>query len=194
MAAVLLISENKIKNWTALDDNVQVDDIVPFVFNAQDLYLEQSLGTKFYNRLKDGVANNNLVQKEKDLLNAYIAQMLMNYALYLAIPALKYKLTNASILVPKSETADSTSLDEVKWLRQTVLDTAEYYDKRLRLFLYENPGLFTEYDIPGVTGVKPQKQSPYFSGLVIPKSKKSYDADNSAWQCDECFGDDQTWG
>jgi len=195
MANVLLISENKIKSWSALDDNVQVDDLVPFIIQAQDLYLQKSIGTLFFNRLKDGVAANNLTNDEKALLNDYIAQMLLNYALYMAIPSLKYKLTNGSIQSPTSETAQNASLDEVKWLRQTILDTAEFYDQNLRKYLIQHPSLFEEYNIPGIYGIKPSKTTAYFSGIHIPKRRKIYeDEQDPQWGCGGCPDDQQTWG
>jgi hypothetical protein len=196
MANVLLISENKIKSWSALDDNVQVDDLVPFIIQAQDLHLQKSIGTLFFTRLKQGVEANDLTNDEKDLLNDYIAQMLLNYALYMAIPSLKYKLTNGSIQSPTSETATNASLDEVKWLRQTILDTAEFYDQNLRKFLIQHPGLFEEYNIPGIKGIQPSKSTAYFSGIHIPKRRRIYteDEQNQIWGCGGCPDDQQTWG
>ncbi len=185
MANVLLISENKIKSWSALDDNVQVDDLVPFIIQAQDLYLQKSIGTLFFNRLKDGVAADNLTVTEKALLNDYIAQMLLNYALYMAIPSLKYKLTNGSIQSPTSETAQNATLEEVKWLRQTILDTAEFYDKNLRQYLIQHPTLFEQYNVPGIYGIQPSKTSAYFSGIHIPKRRTIYEDQQT--DCDDCF-------
>jgi hypothetical protein len=176
---------------------VQVDDLVPYIIQAQDLYLQTSLGTKFYNRLKDGVIAGNLTQIEKDLINDYIAQMLLNYSMYLAMPSLKYKFTNASIVSPTSETAATITLEELKYLRQCSLDTAEFYDQRLRTHLKQHPEHYVEYWNPGVYDMQPSRQTPYSSGLVIPKYiNKKYDetTNTGPWQCDECFGDEQTWG
>ena len=44
----LLVSEQRMKQWTSLDENVRVEDITPFIINAQDIYIQDALGTKFY--------------------------------------------------------------------------------------------------------------------------------------------------
>ena len=45
MAYVLFISEAKLKDSTAINLNVDVDILLPFVREAQKLYVETALGT-----------------------------------------------------------------------------------------------------------------------------------------------------
>ena len=184
MALAILISEQRVKQITNLDDNVRVDEITPFIIQAQDLYLQDTLGTKFFNRLKDGVVANDLNANEQTLLNDYIGSMLANYALYLMLPGLKYKLVEKGIVSGQSEETGATSLDELKYLRQTVLDTAEFYDKRLRQFLCDvDSGTYPQYDSPGNDGMMPNDDSPYFAGLVTPKYFRTY---GEVYPDDEC--------
>ena len=168
-AVVLLVSEEKIKSFTALHENVRVEDIAPFILQAQDLYLQPQLGTKFYKNLKDAVLNNTLTGDETNLLEDYISPMLINRAFALAIPFIKYKVVDKGILSGNSETATQTTLDEVQYLIQKVEDTAEFYAQRLREFFFDNPGMFPDYVNPGVKGMMPDRTSPYFSGLVVPR-------------------------
>ena len=184
MALAILISEQRVKQITNLDDNVRVDEITPFIIQAQDLYLQDTLGTKLFNRLKDGVVANDLNADEQTLLNDYIGSMLANYALYLMLPGLKYKLVEKGIVSGQSEETGATSLDELKYLRQTVLDTAEFYDKRLRQFLCDvDSGTYPQYDSPGNDGMMPNDDSPYFAGLVTPKYFRTY---GEVYPNDEC--------
>ena len=178
----LLVSEQRLKQWTNLDSNVRVEDITPFIIQAQDIYIQDSLGTKFYNRIKDGIINANLTADEQTLLNDYIGPTLMQYALYLMMPGLKYKLVDKGVVSGSSEESTQTSLEELKYLRQSALDTAEFYNERLREYLLDNPGMFADYDAPGVDGMYPNKQTPYFSGLVVPKRFKNY----YDQKCDDC--------
>lgn len=180
----LLVSEQRLKQWTNLDSNVRVEEITPFIIQAQDIYIQDSLGTKFFNRIKDGIINANLTTDEQTLLNDYIGPTLMQYALYLMMPGLKYKLVDKGVVSGTSEESTQTSLDELKYLRQSALDTAEFYNERLREFLCDNPGMFEFYDTPGVDGMHPNKQSPYFSGLVVPKRYKNY----YEQKCEGCNG------
>jgi len=183
MATALLVSEQRLKQWTNLDENVRVEEITPFIIQAQDIYIQDQLGTKFYNSIKDGIINNTLTTDENAFLQDYIGPTLMQYGLYLMMPGLKYHLTDKGVLSGSSENATQTSLDELKYLRQSVLNTAEFYAQRLREYLMDNPGMFADYDTPGTDGMYPNKQTPYFSGLVVPKMRyKSYYDE----KCDGC--------
>ena len=105
----LLISEQRLKQWTNLDDNVRVADITPFIINAQSIYVQDRLGTKFFNRIKEGIIADNLNADEQTLLNDYIGPMLSHYALYLMLPGLKYKFVDKGILSGTSEETAPTS-------------------------------------------------------------------------------------
>ena len=52
MAYVLFISENKLKESTAINMNVDVDLILPHILVAQKIYLEPKLGTDLYQKLE----------------------------------------------------------------------------------------------------------------------------------------------
>ena len=163
----LLISEQRVKQWTNLDNNVRVEEITPFIIIAQDTQLQGRIGTAFYNRLKEGVINNDLNASERTLLNDYIGPMLAHYSLYYMLPAIKYKVVDKGILSGTSEETAPTSLDELNYLRQSSLDIAEFYDKRLLEFLCDaDSGTYPLYDNPGPDGMAPNTNEPYFSGLV----------------------------
>jgi hypothetical protein len=182
----LFVSEQRLKQWTNLDDNVRVDEITPFIIQAQDIYIQDQLGTKFFNAIADGIITNTLTADENTFLQNYIGPTLMQYALYLMMPGLKYHLTDKGVLSGSSENATQTTLDELKYLRQTTLNTAEFYAERLREYLLDNPGLFPDYDTPGTDGMYPNKQKPYFSGLVIPRNRKADYYDEKCPDCDDC--------
>ena len=167
-AIVLLVSEDKIKAFTALHENVRVEDIAPFVVEAQDLYLQPALGTKFFKSLKEAVYTNTLTANETELLEEYITPMLIHRAFALSIPFIKYKVVDKGVLSGTSETATQTSLDEVQYLISKVEDTAQFYAQRLREFFFDNPGMFPDYVNPGIHGMLPDRTSPYFSGLAVP--------------------------
>jgi len=170
----LLVSEQRLKQWTQLDDNVRMNEITPFIVQAQDIYMQDTLGTKFYTRLKNGVIANDLTTDEQLLLNDYIGPTLMQYSLYLMLPSIKYKIANQGILNGTSEETSPTTLDELEYLRQSTLNTAEFYNKRLIKFFMDNPSMFADYTNPGTDGMYPNKDNPYFSGLVVPNNRLSY--------------------
>lgn len=182
----LLVSEQRLKDWTALDNNTRVEEITPFIINAQDVYIQDVLGTKFYTRLKEGVINGDLTPDETHFLNEYVGPTLMQYSLYLMLPTIKYKIVEKGVLNGTSEETGATTLDELKYLRQSTLDLAEFYNKRLLEYLIDNPSMFAFYTNPGTDGMMPNKRTPYFSGLVTGKSNLSYYEKKYNEECTDC--------
>ena len=92
---VLFISEDKLKDSTAINMNVDVEFLLPFVKQAQKLYIETALGTDLNQKLKDliiaGTINNAGNEAYATLINTYIGDCLPNYAFYHAIPFLYYR-------------------------------------------------------------------------------------------------------
>lgn len=177
MDNVLLVSEQRMKQWTALDNNVRIDMLTPSIMDAQNIYIQARLGSLFFNRLKAGVVANDLNADEAAFLKDYVGPTLMQYALYLVLPHLKYKMVEKGLLSGSSEETTQTTLDELKYMREAAMDTAQFYDTRMQEFLRDNPGMFPEYETPGTKGMYPDHYTPYFSGLVtkIPaKRNRSY--------------------
>ncbi len=165
MENVLLVSEQRMKQWTSLDNNIRIDVLTPSIIQAQDIYIQDTLGTLFYNRLKAGVIANDLTTNESTFLKDYVGPCLIQYALYLLLPNLKYKMVEAGIVNGTSEETQSTTLDEMKYLRDSAMDTAQFYNQRMLEYLQDNPGMFATYNNPGTDGMQPNKDTPYFSGL-----------------------------
>ena len=166
MDTVLLVSEQRMKQWTSLDNNIRIDVLTPSILQAQDLYIQDTLGTPFYRRLKEGVYNNDLTVNESLFLKDFVGPCLIQYALYLLLPSLKYKMVEKGILNGTSEETQPTTLDEMKYLREGAIDTAQFYNQRMLEFLLDNPGMFALYTNPGTRdGMLPNKKNTYFSGL-----------------------------
>ena len=86
---VLLISEQKLKESTPITDNVDSSELRFCIQQAQYLFLQESLGTFFFDTMLDLVATGdiNLPGKirYKELLDNQITQMLIAYSYYLAL-------------------------------------------------------------------------------------------------------------
>jgi hypothetical protein len=101
MAYVLFISEEKLKDSTAINLNVDVNLLLPYVRQAQKLYVETKLGTNLTQKLKDlivaGTIGNVGNEAYKSLVDDYIGDMLPNWAFYHAVPFLRFKIENGNI-------------------------------------------------------------------------------------------------
>ena len=184
---VLLVSEQRLKQWTQLDDNLRLNEITPHILQASDIYIQNLVGSKLYARLQAGIIANDLNADEELLLNDYVGKTLMQYALYMILPSIKYKVVNQGIVNGTSEETAPTTLEELRYLRGTVLDTAEFYATRLVEFFRDNPGMFPEYTNPGTDGMMPDKTDQYFSGLQtnVPLLRNQ----NNLWIYADCGTD-----
>lgn len=169
MSKVKFISTTYLKENSTIEDNVDDAKLVPFIKKSQDIYLQQILGTTFYNHLKDAIVNNTLTSDEESLIRDYIQPMVAEYTVYESLPFLSNKLTNKSISQENSEFSTPSGLDELKYLRNTVRDMAEFYGKRLAKFLCDNTSLFPVYSNPDANENLSKSSRAYFSGVYVPK-------------------------
>jgi len=167
---VLLVSEQRMIQWTSLDNNIRIDVLTPSILNAQSVYTQDALGSKFFNRLKEGVKNNDLTADESMFLRDYVGPSLMQYALYLLLPNLKYKMVEKGIMNGTSEETQPTTLQELQYLRESAMELAQFYDERMREFLIQNPNMFNEWLTWDNNGMPRNPDTPYFSGLQTEKA------------------------
>mgnify|MGYP003638587129 FL=1 len=136
---VLFISEEKLKQSTAIQGNVDVEYLLPYIQVAQDKYLSPKLGGKLYDYISDLIANDTIGDAAnvayKTLVDDYIGEMLVHFAFFECIPFLRYKIQNGNIYAKTSETGQALSRTEAQDLREEVRNTAEFYQNRLIEFL-----------------------------------------------------------
>ena len=186
---VLFISEEKIKSFTTVNENVYVDDLIPGIIQTQDLDLQPILGSKFYDGLKGRVLAGTQTADETTLLDTYIAPFLLNRALWRVLPAIKWKLLNKSVLSPSSETAATIGLDEFQYLRNDQSQVAVWYEERLKNYLIEYDNLYPEYQSPDFKGITPDKSESATKQFAMPsentKGPRLYGRRNRL-DCDDC--------
>ena len=172
MAYVLFISEAKLKSSTAINLNVDVELLLPYVRQAQKLYVETKLGTDLTQKLKDlitaGTIGNVGNEAYKTLVDEYIGDMLPNWAFYHAIPFLRFKIENGNIYSKTSETGTALSTEEAQHLREEVRNTAEYYTERMIDYVTNNTASFAEYSTNSGSDVNPDRNA-YYNGMNLER-------------------------
>jgi hypothetical protein len=189
MLNTLFITEDLLKSATGIEENVDPNILYPYVLQAQDLYVQQTLGTKLYKHMKqlvnDLLINGTPIPSDyKTLLDEYIAPMVVHYTYFLALPHIKYRTSNKGLLSGTSEVADSVSLEELQFILNKIHDTAKFYNERLRDFLKAYQENYPEYQsYTYKDGMAPKRGTSYYTGLVIPGRRDKYCTD-----CDETNG------
>ena len=172
---VLFISEDKLKDSTAINLNVDVNLLLPYLRQSQKLYVETHLGTPLNQKLKDlivaGTVNLPANAAYKTLLDDYIGDMLPNWALYHCIPFLRFKVENGNIYSKTSETGNSLSTEESQHLREEVRNTAEYYTERMIDYLCNNNTLFPEYGKSSGSDVDANRNA-FYNGMNLERPQQ----------------------
>jgi len=168
MANKLLISENKLKAFTNINKNVDIDAIRAEIGISQDIHLQPLLGTKFYEHLLDQISStgNTFNADELTLVNEYIAPYLIQTAYFEMIPHLHYRTMNRGIVQGDMESAQSVDTETMKYLRGIQFQRANFYKMRLQDYLITGHGQnkFPDYNTYStIDGMTPEKGSKYNS-------------------------------
>jgi len=177
---VLLISETKLKAFTNINKNVDMDVLKAEVQIAQDIDLQTILGTKFYNHLLDQVSatGNTFNADETTLVNDYIQPFLIQQAYFQAIPSLMYRSMNRGIVEGMMENATSVDIETMKYLRSLQKQRADFYMTRLQDYLLIGRGQnkFPDYNTQStIDGMIPDRTQKYNNGIFLKHTtRKGY--------------------
>ena len=80
MAYVLFISENKLKDSTAIGGNVDMEFMLPYIKVAQKKYIETKLGTDLFEALQTKITAGSLTGAYQTLVDDYIQDALVHFA------------------------------------------------------------------------------------------------------------------
>ena len=181
---VLLISELKLKNFTNINKNVDMDVLKAEIQIAQDIDLQTLLGTLFYNHLLSQVSStgNTFNANETTLVNDYIQPFLIQQAYFQCIPQLMYRTMNRGIVEGMMENATSVDIDTMKYLRTIQKQRADFYMTRLQDYLLIGYGQnqFPQYQTQSSRdGMIPDRSQKYNNGIFLAHtSRKGYSMDN----------------
>lgn len=173
MTNTFLISEVVLRTYTDLNQNVDTALIKNAIREAQDITLQQTIGTLLYEKLTDLVdademdlpANANY----KTLLNNYIQDALIYASYWYALDAIYLRSRNNGLIAPNGgENSDGVDRGLYNMKRQTVENKMEYYLNRLTSYIIEEEALFPELnDANKLYEQNPDYSSKYGSPFVF---------------------------
>ena len=180
---VLLISETKLKAFTNINKNVDMDVLKAEIQIAQDIDLQTLLGTRFYNHLLSQVSStgNTFNADELILVNDYIAPFKIQTAYFNAIPHIHYRTMNRGIVEGTMENATSVDIETMKYLRTIQKQRADFYMTRLQDYLLIGRGQnkFPDYVTQStIDGMIPDRSQKYNNGIFLRHTtRKGYNND-----------------
>lgn len=161
---ILFISPATIKERTGLHSNVDEKLVNPEIMTAQDMYIHPALGTGLYNRLQDGIENNNLTDQEQDLLDTYITPALVYYTLAELPMGMSFQFYNKGLIRKTDAGASQPDMQELIDVANRYKSRAEFYGNRMILYIKETASkgiYFQEYINPGngIDIIHPERQA-----------------------------------
>jgi len=164
--AALFCNEDKLKSSTAINYNVDTAFLLPFLKIAQDKNMQVILGTDLYEKLEADIVGGTIAGNYKVLIDDYVQDSIIHYALVEALPFISFQIKNGSVTQKNSENGTAASKSDINWLIQKERDTAEFYGQRIVDYLCENSSLFPEYSSNSGADMNPISNA-YNTGLRI---------------------------
>lgn len=146
---VFLISEDTLKSETIINDNTGSEYIKPAIETAQDIYLQQLIGSelldKLYDLIEDGKIEEEANFHYKDLIDDYITNYLKFKVLSEITLPLAYKYRNAGVVQANGDHYQQTTLRDAQMIQNHYELRATFYAERLSKHLCTNSSKFPEY-------------------------------------------------
>jgi hypothetical protein len=146
MATTLFITQTDLKANTILNGNVDADLFMQFIKIAQQMHVQNYLGTKLYDAITTKINTSTLTGDYLDLVKDYVQPMLIHFAMVDYLPFANYQIRNGGVFKHRSENSESTTKDELDLLVQKHRTFADFYAKRFIDFMGINASaMFPEY-------------------------------------------------
>ena len=163
MNKVLVVSEDTIRTYSEISENIYGKSLLPAIRTAQDLELQEILGSCLYRKILSLIEDGTIVNQEnsqyKDLLDEYIQPFMIEQVVADLIPIVGSKIANLGVYKSSDEYTQNVSAGEVDRLQYSHVVKANHYKKRMQYFLKENQKAFPELGTCKCGDIKPNLNS-----------------------------------
>lgn len=166
MATALFISRTDLVKNSIIDGNVDTDKFIQFIKIAQQIDIQNLLGTDLYNKISADIIADTLTGNYLTLVNTYVQPSLIWFAQMNYIPFAAYQIKNGGVFKHSSETAQNVDKNEVDYLVAKAREYANYYSTRMVDYLSFNNNLFPEYRSNTNEDISPDTDTT-FNGWVL---------------------------
>jgi hypothetical protein len=166
MAQALFISRDDIVKFTVLNGNIDTDKFIQFIKIAQDVHIQNYLGTRLFNRLNDDIVSDDLIEPYTTLLTTYIKPMLIHWAMVEFLPYAAYTVANKGVFKHNSENSTNVDKNEIDFLIAKERDVAQSYTNRFIDYMCFNQVSFPEYNANSNADVFPDKSADFTSWVL----------------------------
>jgi len=150
-----------------LNGNVDTDKFLQYIKIAQDIHIQNYLGTDLYNKIQADIEGSSLTGDYLALVNDHIKPMLIHWAMVEMLPFISYTIANKGVFKHSSENATNVEKNEVDFLIEKERNVAQYYtDRFINYMSFNASSKFPEYYTNSNDDVYPDKDAS-FEGWVL---------------------------
>jgi hypothetical protein len=171
MAKALFITDKELKQFTALNGNLDPDKTKQFIIIAQDTHIYSYLGSKLFDKINNDLVAGTLSGNYLSLLNNYIKPMVCQWAMVEILPFSAYTIANKGVYKHNSENSTSVEKSEIDYLVEKQRQIANNYTQKFIDYMIDNYQLYPEYYL-AQTGEQIPLMSANFGGWYLPEMKR----------------------
>jgi len=166
MAQALLITDADLVKFTATNGNVDTDKFVQFIKIAQDIHIQNYLGTKLLEKIEADIIAGTLAGNYLSLVTTYVKPMLIHWAMVEYLPFAAYTIANKGVYKHSSENSENVDKNEIDFLIQKEKSIAQHYTERFINYMCFNNNLFPEYNTNSNDDMYPDRMNNYTSWYI----------------------------
>jgi len=160
MEKAIFINEQDFKAFTSANGSLDADKFIQFIWTAQDIHIQNYLGTDLYEKLTSDQLNETLSGNYLILRDKYISPLLINLGMATFLPFASIRITNGGVFTMNPEGVSAIDSESLGVLIGQYERFADNYAKKLVKFLCDNTHLFPEYLNSSDSDVHPHKPNP----------------------------------
>lgn len=174
---VLLIDRNYLLQFSDVNQSVEWAYVKPSIINAQEVWLQQELGTDLYNKIIADTLSGAITGAYLVLKDEYIKRVVLHRTMAYLLPKLKAKIDNGGLVERTSETTSPLGYQDTQNLVKTEIELAEFYTKRMNDYLCKNQSSFPEYSTNDTDQLSSRRSTSVGFGVVNRTSTRQADAE-----------------
>lgn len=147
--SALFIDDQYLKNNTTLGQNIDPLTIYPFCEEAQDIYIQDLLGTPLYMDLTYKLFTGVTYSTNERTLVDLCSKCLAYYTVYMALPHLAIKIRNVGVARATSDNTQPSTMEEMKYIRDEIKNLSEFWAERTVIYLNNYAPLYPLYRTSG---------------------------------------------
>jgi hypothetical protein len=174
---IYLIDVDYLKENSVIDTNVEDKILDSSKMDAQNIDIQNIIGTALYNKIIEIVDNDDIsgstYAEYKILLVDHIMPTLMKYSLLRSIMPMRVKFRNKGLMEQNSDNAQPIDKEFINYVENKIRNDVEFYANKLKGYLvyffnkypeynYNLPENRSDYNLPN-------KNNSYFCGIYLNK-------------------------